>query len=360
MAVQTYVKKGNDYNAALSLDNDPDSNEVFVSLSHEWGDPIFAHSRLSFGAVGGDTELSVVDGTVFAVNDQIIILGGRPESVVIYAIDGNTLTTDPLDFAHNSGVQVSVEKLATRDSAGEYSYEFDETDLASGGQHKIKWHYFVSGTSVIKDVFVTVYQQYIDKATFFDAYPELEDEFDDFFDATERKVRKIIEGHCGQSFDLFPAKTLIFEGSGRNTLHLITRLEDFTTVTLKDDYSDITNLVEFDPYSKFYLKLTGSTAAPLPASKSLSTSKANWGAGSDFEILGDWGWAHVPENITQAAAILVADQFNDDSQYTKHGVIDASMDTHRMKWDSVILGTTGNQDADVLLMDYTMFIIGQI
>ena len=76
-----------------------------------------------------------------------------------------------------------------------------------------------------------------------------------------------------------------------------------------------------------------------------------------FKVVGDWGWEYVPQNITQAADLIIYDLMSDDSIYRQHAIKEYGIDRmQRTQFDvSYLAGSTGNIDADVLLMDYTIY-----
>ena len=52
---------------------------------------------------------------------------------------------------------------------------------------------------------------------------------------------------------------------------------------------------------------------------------------------------------------------NDDSEFRRHGIFDAKFDSNsQFVFKSNFYESTGNIDADVLLMDYTMFVMDYI
>ena len=60
------------------------------------------------------------------------------------------------------------------------------------------------------------------------------------------------------------------------------------------------------------------------------------------------------------ADYIIVDLMNDDSAYRQHGVTKARVDTHELTFSDSIFGSTGNIDADVLLMDYTLYFLTMI
>jgi hypothetical protein len=81
---------------------------------------------------------------------------------------------------------------------------------------------------------------------------------------------------------------------------------------------------------------------------------------SDYKIEGDFGWRYVPINVKQAATLIIADLMNDDSEYRRHGISSISMDTTSFSMNPNFYESTGNIEADVLLMDYMLFIMDYI
>jgi hypothetical protein len=77
-------------------------------------------------------------------------------------------------------------------------------------------------------------------------------------------------------------------------------------------------------------------------------------------VEGDLGWRFVPNNIEQAADLLLEDMMNDDSIYRRHGIYSADMDVLKIQTGQNFYESTGNIDADILLMDYTLFVMDYV
>lgn len=343
MAIQTFAQLGNSYSASATVGTG--WSDIQAIVTHEWGDSLYNHTRIALSVLSGESTIKVVDPTNVFINNPMAILDGNIEIRTVIDIDGDIVTLDsPLLYSHSAGAQFTI--MLGANYSGSTATGSIVTDAV--GKYKIKW-FGTTGSSYnttsASDQFFNVYQPYIDSSTFFGEYPELETDFEDYFVARERQIANQINTICGQSFGSYIDKSITLDGSGRKAQPLGMRLERFSQVSLKDDWSDISTLVEFDPQSKYYLRFT---------------TGAKWGDKSEFVVVGDWGWDAVPVNITEAASLLVADSFNDDLQFVRHGGLESYMDTHRLRFDSTILGGTGNIDADVLLMDYTLFSIGQI
>lgn len=293
-----------------------------------------------------------------------------------------TLPSDPasnivsVKLYHEFGNLVSGPTNATRTGTGVYTITYGQQAsgiyvLNSAGRYRADFTYTVSGTSYTQSKYINVYTPYITSTSFFDDYPELENDWSDKFDKIEKKVRNIINTFCGQSFDYYPNKTIEISGSGRNSLHLpfpITTLRTVTAdvgtsdETVIHDYSDATlNNIEKakEPHNfgaTYYIKFKRSTLdSPnvlMLVNKFYKTSA--------YTINGDYGWQFVPNNIEQAAGLLIADQMNDDNQYRVHGIKRADMDAIDLHFSDKFYESTGNIDADVLLMDYTLFVMDYV
>ena len=293
-----------------------------------------------------------------------------------------TLPSDPTSNAvsvslyHEFGSLVSGPTAATRSSAGVYTITYGQ--LASGhyvlnsaGRHRADFTYTVSGTSYTKSQYINVYTPYITADTFFEDHPELEDDWYDKFDKMERKVRNIINTFCGQEFECYPNKSIEISGTGKNTLHLPNPINTLRKITANKgtndeqvlhDYQDVTlNNIEKakEPHkfgSTYFIQFRRSTLDSINVL--LLTNK--FYVKDAYLIEGDFGWQFVPNNIEQAADLLLEDMMNNDSEYRRHGIHSADMDILKIQTSDSFYQSTGNIDVDVLLMDYTLFIMDYV
>lgn len=293
-----------------------------------------------------------------------------------------TLPSDPtsnsvsVSLYHEFGSLVSGPSAATRANTGVYTITYGQLNsgdyvLNSAGKYRADFTFSMSGTSYTKSQYINVYTPYITIDTFFEDHPELEDDWYDKFDKAEKRVRNIINTFCGQSFDYYPNKYMDIQGSGRSLLRMPLPLDTLRKVTLNygetdaeviHDYSDATlnNLEKskepFGFQSSYYIKWKKST---LDSINVLLLSN-KFGLKDFYRIEGDFGWQFVPNNIEQAADLLLTDLMNDDNQYRLHGMHRVDMDAVSMFFNDKFYESTGNIDADVLLMDYTLFIMDYV
>lgn len=294
-----------------------------------------------------------------------------------------TLPSDPtsnlvtVDLYHDLGDAVVKTGLtATRTALGIYTITFGQESsgiyvLSSAGVYKAKFSYTVSGVVYSQYQYFDVYTPYTDSESFFDEYPELITRFQDVFDKFELRVRNAINAYCGQSFDYFENKIVTVEGNNHTMLRLDLPIAYLNKVTMNEGYSDA--LVLYDVTTPNYnvierVRQTGNFETSYYLKFKSSVVETNqsrllsnrFKPASSYKVVGDFGWRFVPTNVKQAANLLIADIMNDDSEYRRHGISSISMDTTTFSMSNRFYETTGNIDADVLLMDYMMFIMDYI
>jgi hypothetical protein len=293
-----------------------------------------------------------------------------------------TLPSDPtsnvvaVNLYHEFGSLVSGPTNATRSSAGVYTITYGQAAsgiyiLNAAGRYRADFTYTVSGTSYTQSQYFNVYTPYIDIDTFFEDHPDLEEDNYEKFEKMEKKVRNIINTFCGQSFEYYPNKYLEVMGTGKNSLHLpnpITTLRKVTAdpgtndETVLHDYEDATmNHIEKikEPHSfgsSYYLQFRKSVLDSVNVLLLVNRFDKQ----SVYRVEGDFGWRFVPNNIEQAADLLLEDMMNDDSIYRRHGIYSADMDVLKIQTGQNFYESTGNIDADILLMDYTLFVMDYV
>lgn len=252
-----------------------------------------------------------------------------------------------VSLVHDWGDEVVAEVRATRTGALSYEYTFTEEDTVSAGVHRIKWRWLVSGDEYKKEDYIRIYTPYLAPSKFFEFRTELETEFEEQFDGISKSVRDIINTYCGQQFDFYKSKTMTFDGNGTSNLQLFNRLDSIEEVLIDGD--DYTNLVEFVPQSKRFLRFKKTGDAQTGVSRTKFTMD------SVVTVKGNWGWPYVPTNVSSAADLLIADWTTDDHHNFRYGIDQVWMDTQRFEFRDHFFETTGNIDADLLLMDYVVW-----
>lgn len=294
-----------------------------------------------------------------------------------------TLPSDPTSNAvsvslyHEFGDLVSGPTAATRSSTGVYTISYGQQSsgiyiLNSSGRYRADFAYTVSGTSYTQSKFFNVYTPYVEYEEFFEEYPELEEFFGAKFDKLERQIRNIINTFVGQTFDPYYNKTITMNGNNGYNLHLPLPIFNLKTVTadkgtteevLIHNYADssVDNIekVRNQPFNfntSYFLRWKQQLLDSV--NMLLYTNKFKHNV--TFTIVGDYGWEYVPENIKQASILLIADAMNDDSSYRRHGIYSVDLDIVKFQGKDKFYESTGNIDADILLMDYTLFVMDYV
>lgn len=300
-----------------------------------------------------------------------------------------TLPSDPagnvvsVSLYHEFGSLVSSAQNATRTGTGVYTITYGQQAsgiyaLNSAGKHKAVFTYTISGVQYSQSQYFNVYTPYISSSEFFTLYPELQQEYSALFDRYERRVRNVINTYCGQAFDYYPDKYVILDGTNHKTLHMPFPVCNISKVTLNpgDDTSTIIhdatdatlNNIEklrqpFNFESSYYIRYRnkGGFGDDESASRSFEGySPSRFSNRSDYKIEGDFGWQFVPDNVMQASALLLADFMNNDNEYRAHGMTSVDMDAISFQMKDSFYDSTGNIEADVLLMDYTLFVMDYV
>ena len=293
-----------------------------------------------------------------------------------------TLPADPtsnlvsVSVYHELGDLVHGPVSASRASAGVYTITLGQQAsgiyiLNAAGRHRTEFTYTVSGVSYTQAQYINVYTPYTPAADFFISYPELQESKGSLFDRYEKRVRAIIDTYCGQSFDYYPDKSITIDGNNHANLHLPYPVYNLTKVTqdpgrtyeevLFDATLPTVNNVErvkqpLNFEASYYIRFKSDT---IDKNDTLIVPNS-WKAKREYKIEGDFGWGYVPNNVKFAADLLIADLMNDDSEYRRHGIHSVDMDVVKMQMKQSFYESTGNIEADVYLMDYTLFVMDYV
>lgn len=226
------------------------------------------------------------------------------------------------------------------------------------GEATVTWKFTLSGTDYAKTTKYRVVTPYVSPRWI--KKNLMEGATDEEIKEAESSARFIINSHTGQSFGKETStKTVI--ANGNSSLALPARLLSATTVNgvalpasyaidgdgwylsferygippLRADYYGIheTNGVIENPYGVKYLPFQ---------------------ANAVFEIAGTWGWDEVPEEITEAAKLLINDYASGDSLYRDRYLTSMTAADWRIQFNSGAFARTGNVRADHLLTEYVL------
>jgi hypothetical protein len=282
--------------------------------------------------------------------------------------DGNIVS---VSLYHEFDNLVSGPTSATRTGTGAYSITFGQQSsgiyiLNSAGRHRADFTYEMSGVEYTQSKYINVYTPYITASEFFDLYPEYEENFSNIFETLAKRCRNIINTFCGQSFDYYPNKSISINGNGYANMRLPLPVSNLTEV-VQDPGTEVSFTIYSDSIANIEKVKQGygfDASWNIRFKKSSSPENifvlGKFNKDSVYRITGDYGWMYVPDNVKQASQVLIADMINNDSEYRNHGIYRADIDTMSFYIKDSFYESTGNIEADVLLMDYTLFVMDYV
>lgn len=177
----------------------------------------------------------------------------------------------------------------------------------------------------------------------------------------EKSVRLLIAAHTGQDFNK-STKTYKIRGTDAAGLRLpekIIRLNKFNA------FDSLPGSYYIDP-SGWYI-LGGLTHAPNIKADFYEYHEINgviynpngitpsfFRKSQNYEISGVFGWEEVPDAVKEAAKILLAEHFCDDSIYRDRYIDAISAVDWRIQFNAGAFVNTGNVKADQLLAKYVL------
>jgi hypothetical protein len=177
------------------------------------------------------------------------------------------------------------------------------------------------------------------------------------YDDLEPLVRHFIEGHCRQFFGLIEGSEVV-RGYGWDYLQLPMRLETFDSITFNaTEYEPAAFEVRDDGWVLTRQNLEGLTikeAPPEPSGVIMAPNYQSWrfNKGWEYTVTGQWGYERVPEEVSQAANLLLDDWSCLDAKYRAKYLENYRTADWRIQFKSQAFHGTGNLTADALLEEY--------
>ena len=240
-----------------------------------------------------------------------------------------------------------------------YHITIDPALVEEGDSLLLTWEYAPAiGLPVTVTDRLTVVRPYVSLDQVRQEFPLLANRTYEELRHIERVVRYTINNFCGQDFGKERDKTYVVQGTGQRSLWLPKRLLSLTTVTsgyqVMGPMSFITEgrSLAFPGYAG---------ARDIKADIGLVPGQpAYFAPGYSYTIRGDWGWDYVPEEIQQAARILMG-RFNEPEQtWRRYNVDNIRANDWRMEFTRTSLETTGDVDVDMMLSKYKVPAYGVI
>lgn len=260
----------------------------------------------------------------------------------------------PLD----TPVELTVNGPETVGEAERWTTELPLSQTQENGEVEVVWTFVVDGQPATKTDVFNVVTPLVSLA---DIKTELEldeDVTDTQLIMAERRVRKIIEAHCGQKFHA-QVETLTVNGQGDRYLRLPKRL------VTASDVIDSRNAISWVGYviahGGWSLKRTTgyyydvvTTVAPIYAPYQYGGKYATWPRDITWDITGTWGWSRVPDAVSEAALVLLEQRLCGQAAYRDSYLSSMKASDWRFDYFQEAIQGTGNVVADQLLENFVV------
>jgi hypothetical protein len=247
------------------------------------------------------------------------------------------------------------------------NYSFTPTSI---GVHKFIWK---NNSVVVQTDFYDSVLPLTTSSDFVEAYASLEAQADDTFITLERRIRRVIQSFTQQHFGPFNNKTQTLEGQGGDTLGLRYRLRSLTSV-IDEVGTDYTAFVERSPNTEYFIQKKsdsivyggrwGTLYYNEDVRKDITRSSYNtFSIRHNYTVVGDWGWEYVPQDVSEASMLLIADEMTGLGDLNNYGFNESKLGDFQFRMANTtrdFTPTTGNGQADALLAPYILMEIGLV
>jgi hypothetical protein len=176
----------------------------------------------------------------------------------------------------------------------------------------------------------------------------------------EKAVRHIINAHCGQDFGKYVGPHRVY-GDGSTVLSLPARLIEL------EDINGITEHYSTIGADGWVLYTTPWGVPPVKADawglhqhvggvihNPNHIKLGQWQDKRGYDVNGTWGWYHVPEQVKEAAKLLINDYACGEQSYRDRYLTSMTAADWRIQFHSGAFRETGNVRADQLLNDFVL------
>lgn len=241
---------------------------------------------------------------------------------------------------------VVTDAIASSEEAGEFFYDFPRALTEQDGTYGVV---FTDNADLLTTEYVTVATPYVRPFEFREMFET--DATDKEIRHAEAIVRRVIDRYVGQTFSK-EHKTVTVYGSV-NRIELPGRMYRLNTVFLNG--TDVSTNYVWRPDAPSVLDYTFYDYQSIPTFYDIKSdtyySRLAWHRPGwmQFVVTGDFGWEHVPHDVTLAAGMLVADYLDGENAWREKNLKSLSMEGGQRIEFTAHRGTTGNLNADVLL-----------
>lgn len=229
---------------------------------------------------------------------------------------------------------------------GRYLYNLPEITTGYDRNLLIEWLYSLNGVQFVKKQTVSVVTPYVTVEELQQDFPEFQDKKEEELVAMERRVRMIINSFTGQNFGK-SKETLSTYGSGTQNLNLPKPVISIDNVYPANSNAWDSSGFPVMPNSPIIVPLRDTYGIKFDGNRSY-----RFVDGQKYYVEGIFGYEDVPQEITEAAKMLISDMFCKDSIYRKKGINAVTSSDWRLDYSDRAMAGTGNLDVDRILSSF--------
>lgn len=227
-------------------------------------------------------------------------------------------------------------RTASHSGTGVYAVQLLYADTFEEGEVTAEWTFAFNGVTTNKIEYHKVVTPYVDLNYLYELSQD-----DDEIKWAEVFSRKQIDKYTAQSFGLHK-DWIKSPGNGSQYLILPERIVTVTHIYENDTeiWGDVANDYDIGiTRSAFALQANGDTFATFKE-------------GVSYEVWGEFGYKHVPEDVADCARMLVDDYLCKDKAWKEKYVKKLSNGDWSVEFDGRVFSGTGNSIVDAILSDY--------
>lgn len=308
--------------------------------------------------------------TIFYAGEYYSATG--PVTVKVYDVTEDPAITPPIDPGELL-IELPATQLETDPGTYQVVFPFSLTNRQR--EYKLVWTYQV-GSEIDEHIsHVDVVTPYVDVAEIIQdlnlGLDPSDPNYKSYHDLmmAEKYARRTIDNFCGQSFTIYDDVQVAY-GAGTNILALPFKLSELHEL-YADDYLLIDNINKINNWGQevlisetgFGIRINTSASFDntvyvanglIPPTANDIAYHGAFKNGVRYRIQGKFGWNDVPENVEEAATILVQDFFSKDNTWRNKYVKKVSAFDWDFEYNTDVFRGTGNLYADQLLLPYVI------
>lgn len=267
------------------------------------------------------------------VGSQTVDADGDVTVTVVDSQSGETLYTG-----------TAVDETST---TGRYYYDVPLSLTTEDRKLEVNWSFEIDSQEAGKTDLLSIVTPYVTPQELVDEFPEFENKTYKELKRMEKRARLIINSYCGQNFGKWRGTVTVY-GSGGRELYISHPVLEITSISGANARWDADG---------WPIMPNSPIVAPLNDKYEIkfdSTFRYRFYENRRYTVTGQFGWEYVPDEITEAAKMLISDMYCKDSIYRQKGINAVTSADWRLDFNASAFAGTGNLDVDRLLAPFVV------